>query len=50
MACKCIECGKPTSCGEKYCDKCLVDKLQTDTEKNLYAGGRFYGEKLIKEE
>jgi len=40
--CVCEKCGKPTSCGEKYCDQCFIDQLQTDAEKNIYSGGRFY--------
>jgi hypothetical protein len=47
--CQCEECKKHCDCGEKYCEQCLIDKLKTDAERNLYVGGRFYGEKLIKE-
>jgi len=47
--CKCIKCGKHCDCGEKYCDVCfLEDCCKTDGEKNLYIGGRFYGEKLLE--
>ena len=42
--CKCEKCGEPCACGERYCDQCFIDELQTDAEKNLYTGGRFYGE------
>lgn len=48
--CRCEECGKPTACGEKYCDSCFIDKLETDAEKNLAVGGRFYGKKLLNKE
>jgi len=47
MACRCEQCGKPAACGEKYCDQCLMDMCcKTDTDRNIYSGGRFYGEKL----
>jgi len=46
MACRCIKCGNYCDCGEKYCDNCFIENCQTDTEKNMCAGGRFYGEKL----
>ena len=50
MACVCKECGWPCACDEEYCDRCLMDKVcKTDTERNIYSGGRFYGEKLEKE-
>ena len=49
MACRCEKCGNPAACGEKYCDNCFIENCQTDTEKNMYVGGRFYGEKLEKE-
>ena len=45
--CKCEKCGRPAACGEKYCEQCEIQ--QEDVRKNLDAGGRFYGEKLIKE-
>ena len=46
MPCICEICGKPAMCGEKYCEICLIDKLQDDAARNLYFSGRFYGEKL----
>ena len=50
MACRCIKCGWPCACNEEYCDQCLMDMCcKTDTDRNIYTGGRFYGEKLEKE-
>lgn len=47
MACKCEKCGLITTCGEKYCSNCFIDEcIKEDTDKNLFAGGRFFGEKL----
>jgi len=43
--CRCINCGKPCDCGEEYCEQHLID--ESDAEKNLYVGGRFYGGKLL---
>ena len=43
--CRCIECDKPCDCGEKYCEQCEIQ--QEDAKRNLEAGGRFYGEKLL---
>ena len=46
--CRCINCGKPTDCGEKLCPRCFIDCTRDDeTSKNLKQGGRFYGEKLL---
>jgi hypothetical protein len=51
MACKCEKCGKHCDCGEKYCDQCLINESRNDdASKNIKAGGRFYGEKLEKED
>ncbi|HUV45564.1 MAG TPA: hypothetical protein VMW45_00640 [Dehalococcoidia bacterium] len=25
MPCTCSKCGKPTACGEEYCEQCLID-------------------------
>ena len=50
MACKCEKCGMITTCGEKYCANCYIDEcLKDDAAKNIYAGGRFYGEELEHE-
>jgi len=50
MACKCEKCGLITTCGERYCNQCLIDEcFKTDTDKNIYSGGRFYGVELEKE-
>ena len=47
--CKCIRCQKPCDCEWKICDVCYMeDCCKTPVEKNLFVGGRFYGEKLIK--
>jgi len=49
MSCKCIKCGMVTTCGEKYCEYCMIDEcMKTDTSKNIASGGRFYGEELGK--
>lgn len=50
MACVC-KCGKHKDCDEEKCDQCLVDELGKELQvtHNLLAGGRFYGEKLEKE-
>ena len=49
MACRCIKCGMVTTCGEKYCEYCMIDEcMKTDTSKNIASGGRFYGEELGK--
>lgn len=48
MACVC-KCGKRKDCDEKYCEQCLIDEVQANVTKNLDASGRFYGEKLEKE-
>lgn len=50
MACVCVKCGKPVNdCSEEYCHQCLMEWLHDDRAKNIKAGGRFYGEKLIRE-
>lgn len=50
MPCLCIECGFITSCGELYCERCIIRHLKDDTERNLYTCGRFYGESLLRED
>jgi hypothetical protein len=47
---QCADCGKPICCsdiyyfcGKPYCEVCV------NTIKNLDAGGRFYGQKIIEE-
>lgn len=52
MLCKCQAsgCENYCVCGEKYCDQCFLDACEDDTERNVYVGGRFYGEKLLKED
>ena len=43
MACTCIKCGSWTTCGEKYCEQCMVEEcFKTDVDKNLALRGRFY--------
>jgi recombinational DNA repair protein (RecF pathway) len=49
MKTQCANCGRPICCNEiynyrdeNYCEVCI------NAVKNLEAGGRFYGEKLIK--
>ena len=50
MPCLCKKCGKLADCEEEYCNQCLMDMCcKTDTDRNIYSGGRFYGEKLEKE-
>ena len=51
--CKCVECGKPVNdCNEQYCLDCLMRWVNgpDDSRRSLKAGGRFYGENLIKNE
>jgi len=48
--CKCENCGCVCDCGEKLCGQCFLDTLDDPAEKNLFSGGRFYGEKLLKED
>ncbi len=49
--CKCVKCGKPIDCYWKTCEICYMEECcKADAEKNLYVGGRFYGEKLIKDD
>ena len=52
MPCRCIICGKPMEdCESELCKQCLIDWCySTDAEKNLFLGGRFYGEESEKEE
>ncbi len=50
MPCICENCGCSTLCGERLCSSCFLDTLDDPVEKNLYAGGRFYGESLLKED
>lgn len=51
MSCTCEQCGNPThDCGARLCWQCEIDSLPDDTSKNLFAGGRFYGEKLLEKE
>ena len=53
MPCKCQApgCDNPCVCGEKYCDQCFLDIVcEDDVERNLFLGGRFYGENLLKED
>jgi len=50
--CKCVECGEPVNdCNEEYCLVCLMKWVREpdDSWRNLKAGGRFYGEKLLNE-
>jgi len=50
MACKCEKCGRVTTCGERFCEYCMIDEcMKTNAAKNLASGGRFYGENLEKE-
>ena len=50
MACRCIKCGWPCACGEEYCEKHLMEmSCKDDVDRNIYAGGRFYGEKLERD-
>ena len=48
MPCLCEKCGRPTyDCGSRLCDQCFLEECcKTYTEKNMFLGGRFYGEKL----
>ena len=48
IACVCEICGALTPCGESLCAGCFLDTLEDDVGKNLYLGGRFYGESLLK--
>jgi|GEM_PF-5293711 len=49
MACRCSKCGRPVVCGDRYCNECFLEECcKTDAEKNLFLGGRFYGEKPEK--
>ena len=52
MPCKCQVkgCENYCVCGEKYCDQCFLDICEDDEERNIYLGGRFYGEDLLKED
>ena len=51
MPCVCEECGCACDCGEKYCGQCFLDiECEDDEERNLFSGGRFYGESLLKED
>ncbi len=51
MPCICEKCGCICNCGEKLCTDCFIDyELEDDTERNLFTGGRFYGENLLKED
>jgi len=50
MACICENCGRPTyDCGARLCARCELDKQPDDTSKNIFVGGRFYGEKLERD-
>ena len=42
MNCHCSKCGYPCECGEEYCEACFLESLHEDSEKNIYAGGKFY--------
>ena len=47
MPCRCEKCGEPTACGEEYCEQCFIEECcKTDTEKNMFVGGRFYDEEF----
>ncbi len=52
MPCICQNpgCGKLCDCENTLCNLCFVDTLDDDTERNLFVGGRFYGESLLKED
>ncbi len=51
MPCICENCDGICNCGEKYCNQCFLEiECEDDTERNIYAGGRFYGESLLKED
>ena len=51
MPCICEKCGRPTyDCNSRVCGRCLIEEGDDNTKKNLVAGGRFYGEKLEKED
>ena len=48
MPCFCENCGCICDCGERLCGQCFLDTLDDPTEKNLFSGGRFYDENLLK--
>ena len=48
MAYVCEICGMLTTCGERLCSWCFLDMIDNDVDKNLYTGGKFYGESLLK--
>ena len=50
MACRCIKCDWPCACGEEHCDRCLMEMTcKDDPDRNIFVGGRFYGEKLERD-
>ena len=44
------KCGAMTTPGEKYCKSCYIDTLKDDVSKNIFAGGRFYERRDMREE
>ena len=49
MPCLCKKCqNRRVECGEEYCDQCILDSLEDEASKNIYSGGRFYGDKFKK--
>jgi hypothetical protein len=48
--CETPGCGDICDCGERLCGECFVSTLEDDTERNLFAGGRFYGDSLLRVE
>ena len=43
------KCGAMTTPGEKYCKSCYIDTLKDDVGKNIFAGGRFYERRNMRE-